>query len=70
MLSRHKFLTEIFTSVAGLPLVTVLSDPKLAHAATSFLKGHILTLTHGKTVDAYLSLSKGMPAPAVVLFHK
>lgn len=70
MHNRCEILTGMTASIAGLPLPTILGDPKLAHAAASLLERHSMKLTHGKTVSAYLGLPKRTPAPAVVLFHE
>jgi carboxymethylenebutenolidase len=70
MHNRREILTGMTASIAGLPLATILGDPKLAHAAASLLERHSMKLTHGKTVSAYLGLPKRTPAPAVVLFHE
>ena len=70
MHNRCEILTGMTASIAGLTLVTILDNPKLAHAAASLLERQSMKLTHGKTVSAYLSLPKRTPAPAVVLLHK
>lgn len=70
MQNRRELLTGMAASAAGLPLATILADPKLAQASASLLERRSLTLSNGKAVDAYLGLPKRTPAPAVVLFHE
>ena len=67
MHNRREILTGTTVSITGLPLATILGDPKLA---ASLLERHSMKLTNGKTVSAYLGLPRRTPAPAVVLFHE
>ena len=69
MHNRREILTGMTASIAGLPLATILGDPKLAHAAASLMERHSMKLTHGNTVNAYLGVPKRTPAPAVASFQ-
>lgn len=70
MHERRKILTGIAAGIAGLPLATVLGNPNLARASASLLEKQTLTLSHGRTVAAYLGIPQKTPAPAVILFHE
>ena len=70
MYGRRQLLAGAAASVAGIPLATILGDAALARAAASLLERQTLTLTSGRTVDAYLGLPRATPAPAVLLVHE
>ena len=56
--------------LAGLPLATVLADPRLARAAAAGLEEVWLTTQGGKAVTAALAMPAVHPAPAVLLVHE
>jgi len=61
---------QILTGLAGLPLATVLADPRLARAAAAGLDKVSITTAGGRKVAAALALPKSTPASAVMLVHE
>lgn len=57
-------------SAIGLPLATVLADPRLARAQADALETVFLTVPGGRTVSAALGLPDIVPAGAVLLIHE
>jgi carboxymethylenebutenolidase len=60
----------IVTGIAGLPLATILADPKLAALAAESLETVIVTTPGGREVAAALAVPAATPAPAVLLIHE
>lgn len=61
---------QVLTGLAGLPLATVLADPRLARAAAAGLDDVSIATAGGATVGAALALPKSTPASAVMLVHE
>jgi len=60
----------IVTGIAGLPLATILADPKLAARAAESLETVGVTTPGGRNVSATLAVPATTPAPAVLLIHE
>lgn len=60
----------IVTSIAGLPLATVLADPRLAAIAAESLEAVSINTPGGRAVAAALAVPAKTPAPAVLLIHE
>jgi carboxymethylenebutenolidase len=60
----------VITTIAGLPLATVLADPRLAALAAETLETVSLKTPSGREVKAALALPAKTPAPAVLLVHE
>ncbi|MGH6928200.1 MAG: dienelactone hydrolase family protein [Dongiaceae bacterium] len=60
----------IVTSIAGLPLATILADPRLAAMAAESLETVSQTTPGGREVVAALAVPAKTPAPAVLLIHE
>ncbi len=60
----------LVTSIAGLPLATILADPRLAAMAAETLEMVGLTTPGGRNVSAALALPAKTPAPSVLLVHE
>jgi carboxymethylenebutenolidase len=60
----------VVTSIAGLPLATVLADPRLAAMAAESLETVSIKTPGGRTISAALALPATTPAPAVLLIHE
>ncbi|HET6220949.1 MAG TPA: dienelactone hydrolase family protein, partial [Dongiaceae bacterium] len=60
----------VITTIAGLPLATVLADPRLAALAAETLESVSLKTPSGREVKAALALPAKTPAPAVLLVHE
>lgn len=60
----------IVTGIAGLPLATVLADPRLAAMAAESLETVSAPTPGGRTVSAALAVPAKLPAPAVLLIHE
>jgi len=65
-LPRRSFLGV----AAGLPLATVLADPRLARAAADSLSTVEINTKRGRKVSGALALPAQLPAPAVMLIHE
>jgi carboxymethylenebutenolidase len=61
---------QVLTGLAGLPLATVLADPRLARAAAAGLESVSITTAGGRKVGAALALPQAAPAAAVMLVHE
>jgi len=61
---------QVIRGLVGLPLATVLADPRLARAAAAALEGVSLTTPGGAKVSAALAVPAAAPAPAVLLIHE
>lgn len=60
----------LVTSIAGLPLATILADPRLAAMAAETLETVGVTTPGGRKVEAALAVPAKTPAPAVLLVHE
>jgi carboxymethylenebutenolidase len=60
----------LVTGIAGLPLATVLADPRLAAMAAEMLETVSAPTPGGRTVSAALAVPAQTPAPAVLLIHE
>ena len=60
----------IVTGIAGLPLATILADPKLAALAAEALETVSIKTAGGRDVSAALAVPATTPAPAVLLIHE
>ncbi len=60
----------IVTSIAGLPLATILADPRLAAMAAESLDTVSVTTPGGRKVEAALAVPAKTPAPSVLLVHE
>ena len=60
----------IVTSIAGLPLATILADPRLAAMAAESLDTVSVTTPGGRNVEAALAVPAKTPAPSVLLVHE
>lgn len=60
----------IVTGIAGLPLATVLADPRLAAMAAETLETVSAPTPGGRTVSAAVAVPANLPAPAVLLIHE
>jgi len=60
----------IVTGIAGLPLATVLADPRLAAMAAESLETISAPTPGGRAVSAALAVPATTPAPAVLLIHE
>ena len=61
---------RVLTSLASLPLATVLADPALAAAVAAELTSVSMTRAGGKAVKATLAKPATLPAPCVLLVHE
>ena len=61
---------DLLIGLAGLPLATVLADPRLARAAAAGLETVTITTVGGREVSAALGVPAALPAPAVMLVHE
>ena len=66
MLARRKLMAGI----AGLPLATILADPRLAALAAEGTEAVSITTKGGLTVSGAIALPAAQPAPALVLIHE
>jgi carboxymethylenebutenolidase len=66
MLARRKLMAGI----AGLPLATILADPRLAALAAEATEAVSITTKGGQTVSGAIALPAAQPAPALVLIHE
>ena len=69
-ISRRRLIAASAAGVAGLPLATILADPKLAALAADGLDTVSITIPNGNTVHAAIAVPAVVPAPAVVLVHE
>jgi len=60
----------IVTSIAGLPLATILADPRLAAMAAETLETVSVTTPGGRKLEAALAVPAKTPAPSVLLVHE
>ena len=60
----------IVTGIAGLPLATILADPRLAAMAAETLETVSVTTPGGRKVSAALAVPAKTPAPSVLLVHE
>lgn len=60
----------VVTSIAGLPLATILADPRLAAMAAETLDTVSVTTPGGRKVSAALAVPAKTPAPSVLLVHE
>jgi carboxymethylenebutenolidase len=60
----------LVTGIAGLPLATILADPRLAALAAESLETVRVTTPGGREVAAALAVPATTPAPAVLLIHE
>ncbi len=60
----------IVTGIAGLPLATILADPRLAAMAAETLETVSVTTPGGRKVAAALAVPAKTPAPSVLLVHE
>src|SRR5262245_58135370 len=60
----------LVTSIVGLPLATILADPRLAALAAETLDTVSVTTPAGRTVSAALAVPAKTPAPSVLLVHE
>jgi carboxymethylenebutenolidase len=60
----------LVTSIAGLPLATILADPRLAAMAAETLETVSVDTPGGRMVAAALAVPAKTPAPAVLLIHE
>lgn len=65
-LARRTFVTGI----AGLPLATILADPRLAAMAAETMETVSVTTPGGRKVSAALAVPAKTPAPSVLLVHE
>lgn len=65
MRTRRDLVRGLTASAAAL-----LAAPRTARPATEALARQTLTLSNGRTVDAYLGLPRRRPAPSVMLVHE
>jgi carboxymethylenebutenolidase len=66
MLARRKLMAGI----AGLPLATILADPRLAALAAEATEAVSITTKGVQTVSGAIALPVAKPAPALVLIHE
>lgn len=66
MLARRRLMTGL----AGLPLATILADPRLAALAAESTESISITTQGGETVIGALARPGKQPAPAVLLVHE
>jgi carboxymethylenebutenolidase len=66
MLARRKLMAGI----AGLPLATILADPRLAALAAEATEAVSITTKGVQTVSGAIALPAAKPAPALVLIHE
>lgn len=68
---RRDFLKGLAgASLAGLPLATILADPRLARAAAAGLHEYTINTPTGRRVGGALAMPRGVPAPTVLLIHE
>ncbi len=71
MFARRDVLKGMASApLAGLPLATILADPRLAQAAAESLHDYTIHTPAGRRVSGALAMPLGMPAPTVVLIHE
>ena len=71
MFARRDILKGVAsTSLAGLPLAAILSDPELARAAAAGLHEYTINTPAGRRVSGALAMPQGVPAPTVILIHE
>ncbi|WP_299398858.1 dienelactone hydrolase family protein [Pelagibius sp.] len=61
---------NVLTSLAGIPLATILANPQLARAAAMGLEEVSITTAGGREVTASLALPETTPAPTIVVIHE
>jgi len=61
---------QVLTSLAGLPLATILANPQLARAAAAGLQDVSITTEGGRKVTAALAVPEKTPAPTIILIHE
>ena len=61
---------QVLTSLAGIPLATILANPQLARAAAAGLEEVSITTEGGRKVTASLALPETTPAPTIVVIHE
>ncbi len=66
-MSRRRLLAA---GAAGLPLATILADPRLAALAAEGLETLTTVIPGGTTVSAALAVPETTPAPAILLVHE
>ncbi len=71
MFARRDILKGVArTSLAGLPLAAILSDPELSRAAAAGLHEYTINTPAGRRVSGALAMPLGVPAPTVLLIHE
>ncbi len=61
---------QVLTSLAGIPLATILANPQLARAAAAGLEDVSITTEGGRKATAALALPEQTPAPTIVVIHE
>lgn len=61
---------QVLTSLAGIPLATILANPQLARAAAAGLEEVSITTRGGRKVTAALAVPEKTPAPTIVVIHE
>ena len=61
---------QMLTSLAGLPLATILANPQLARAAAAGLQDVSITTEGGRKVSAALAVPEKTPAPTIIVIHE
>lgn len=61
---------DLLKGLAGLPLATILADPRLARAAAETTRTISITTRGGRTVSGALAMPAKLPAPVMVLVHE
>ena len=61
---------QVLTSLAGIPLATILANPQLARAAAAGLQEVSITTEGGREVSAALAVPETTPAPTIVVIHE
>ena len=61
---------QMLTSLAGLPLATILASPQLARAAAAGLQDVSITTEGGRKVNAALAVPDKTPAPTIIVIHE
>ena len=70
MQSHRCILTGLATSLAGIPIAAMLTDPVLARAAAQELEGVTLRLYSGREIAVFLAVPDQTPAPTVEFLHE
>lgn len=61
---------HVLTSLAGIPLATILANPHLARAAAAGLEEVSITTEGGRKVTASLAVPESTPAGTIVVIHE